>query len=138
MEEDIIKALKEIQSLPIKIKAMVLNTYLLEDKQINSDLEAELAVISAKYKNLAKPLVDRVINLFFRKFMLSYVLQANEIINGTIPSEQDLKGLNDYVTAEEAQKKDESIANIKPIEDYWLTVLKNSVVMSKIYDIACV
>ena len=65
MEEDIIKALKEIQSLPIKIKAMVLNTYLLEDKQINSDLEAELAVISAKYKNLAKPLVDRVINLYF-------------------------------------------------------------------------
>ena len=44
---------------------MVLNTYLLEDKQINCDLEAELAIISAKYKNLAKPLVDRVIIFIF-------------------------------------------------------------------------
>jgi nucleosome assembly protein 1-like 1 len=113
MEEEILKALKEVQSLPTKIKAMVLNTYLLEDKQLNLDLEAELAIITAKYKQLAHPLSTR----------------ANEIIQNHKPTEAELKGLNDYLSAEELAKKDETLANLTPIENYWSTVLQNSVIM---------
>ena len=61
MEEEITKKLKELQPLSVKIKALVVNTYLLQDKQINLELEEELSIVTQKYKKLAQPLIVRVI-----------------------------------------------------------------------------
>lgn len=115
MEEEILKALKELQPTSTKIKAMILNTYLHEGKQFNLELEAELAQISLKYKKKLEPINHR----------------SNEIITGKVPAEEELKGLFSYMTAEEAQKRDESFANIKPLEDYWLKAMKNSTIFTQ-------
>jgi nucleosome assembly protein 1-like 1 len=115
MEAEILKALKEIKPLSDKIKCMILNSYLQEDKQFNVELEAELAIINSKYRKLAQPLVDK----------------TNEIVGGRVPHEDELKGIHLYMTPEEIQKKDESFASIKPIEGYWLKVMKGSMVMKQ-------
>jgi len=115
MEAEILKALKEIKPLSDKIKGLILNTYLQEDKQLNVELEAELAIINSKYRKLAQPLIEK----------------TNEIVGGRVPHEDELKNLHTYLTPEEIQKKDESFANIKPLEGYWLKVMKGSMVMKQ-------
>jgi len=115
MEAEISKALKEVKPVSDKIRCMILNTYLQEDKQLNVELEAELALINLKYRKLAKPIIDR----------------SNDIIAGKVPNEEELKHIHQYMSADEVQKKDESFANIKPIENYWLKVMKGSMVFKQ-------
>jgi len=85
LEAEILTELKKVEPLQTKLKCFVLNSYLLEDKQLNVELEAELALINLKYKNLTKPLLER----------------SNEIVKGSVPTEEELKGIHAYMTEEE-------------------------------------
>jgi len=84
LEAEILTELKKVEPLQTKLKCFVLNSYL-EDKQLNEELEAELALINLKYKNLTKPLLER----------------SNEIVKGSVPTEEELKGIHAYMTEEE-------------------------------------
>jgi len=96
------------------LKAFALNHHTLKLKEIGTQEEEE---------------IDQL-NIQTQKSFQQNLPNINDIINGTRkPTEEELKDLDQYLTDEERGKKDELLANIKPIEDYWLTVLKNDTVI---------
>jgi len=53
------------------------------------------------------------------------------LINGTRqPTDAELKELDNYLTEEEKAKKAELLAGLKPIPNYWATVLQNDALIS--------
>jgi len=98
----------------LKLKAFALNHHTLKLKEIGTQEEEE---------------IDQL-NIQTQKSFQANLPNINGIINGTRqPTEEELKNLDQYFTEEEKAKKDELLANLKPIEDYWLTVLKNDTVI---------
>jgi len=109
-EQNVIEELKKLTPLPLKLKGFALNHNVLQLKQLGAEEEAEIEKInSAAQKNFQQ-----------------HIGNINDVINGTRkPTDEELKQLEEYLTEEEKGKKDELLNSLKPIPEYWSTVLNN-------------
>jgi nucleosome assembly protein 1-like 1 len=113
-EKEIIEEIKKLTPLSLKLKAFALNHHTLKLKEIGTQEEEE---------------IDQL-NIQTQKSFQQNIPNINDIINALrSPTDEELKDLDQYLSDEEKSKKDELLANLKPIENYWLTVLKNDTVI---------
>jgi nucleosome assembly protein 1-like 1 len=109
-EKEIVEELKKLKPASLMLKGFAINHSLLQLKEIEANEQNEIAQ------------KDAVVNKQFQ----SNLKHINDLVNGTRhPNENELKNLASYFTEEELAKKDELFSQIKPIEGYWLTALKN-------------
>lgn len=109
-EKDIVEEIKKLAPLALKLKGFALNHHTLQLKEYGAQEEEEIETLNANtQKNFQQNLQT-----------------INDLINGTRqPTDAELKDLDQYLTEEEKAKKSELLANLKPISNYWLTVLTN-------------
>jgi len=113
-EKDIVDEIKKLTPLTLKLKGFALNHHTLKLKEFGSQEEEEIDTLNAQTQ----------------KSFQQNLQSINDLINGTRkPTDEELKELDQYLTDEEKSKKDELLGNLKPLPDYWLTVLKTDPVI---------
>lgn len=115
LEKEIQKHIKELPDLKLKYRAIALNGILKEKKKLDEELEKEIRLLNQKYEKLALPLYDK----------------STEIIGGRLIKEEELTGLDQYLTPEEIAKKSESLVENDPIKDYWSKVFKTNEILNE-------
>jgi hypothetical protein len=114
LEEEIQKNIKEIPDLKLRLRAVALNGFLLQKKKFDQELEKEIRILNQKFEMMALPLYEK----------------AAEIVGGRAPKDEELVGLDKYLSAEEIAKKAENLIENDPVSDYWLKVFKHNEILS--------
>mmetsp|Transcript_26204 Transcript_26204/g.23064 ORF Transcript_26204/g.23064 Transcript_26204/m.23064 type:complete len:351 (+) Transcript_26204:63-1115(+) len=108
-EQKIVDEIKNQSPLSLKLKLFGINHNLLQIKDFEAQQQNEITILDMKTRKECQPDVERL----------------NELINGAQIKEEELTNLSEYFTEEELAKKDELLAGVKPIEDYWLKCIQN-------------
>jgi len=115
-EKEIVEAIQKLTPTSLKLKAFAINHNLLKLKELEKIEQDEITQKDLEGAKAFQPSITSI----------------NEIINATRPPKEDeLKNLEQYFTPEELAKKDELLAQIKPIPDYWLTAMRNHPVLKE-------
>jgi nucleosome assembly protein 1-like 1 len=109
-EKDIVEEIKKLAPLGLKLKGFALNHHTLKLKEYGAQEEDEIETLNANTQ----------------KGFQQNLQSINDLINGTRqPTDAELQQLDTYLTEEEKAKKAELLAALKPIPNYWGTVLQN-------------
>jgi len=114
LEQEIVDALKKV-GVEQRFQLIALNNLILQKKQLDADMEAEMSEIAKKYGKLSKPITEK----------------SMEVITGAHqPSDLELEKIKSNLTPEEVEKIKENLSNA-PIADYWFKVFTNCTQLSQ-------
>ena len=108
--ENEIKAL----ALPEKIRAVAINSHLAEKKAIDEELQKKIQELTFEYEQKSMPIYAK----------------TQEVVQGRIPTEEELKDLEKYLKEEEKTQV-EGAKKEEPIAEYWLKSLKSNDVLAQ-------
>lgn len=104
-----------IKELPLgeKIRAVAINSHLAEKKALDEELQKKIQALTLEYEQKSIPIYAK----------------TQEVVQGRIPTEEELKDLEKYLKAEEKDQV-EGAKKEEAVVEYWLKAMKSNDVLA--------
>lgn len=112
IEQQIENAIKELP-LGQKIRAVVINQNLAQKKALDEELNKRIQELTLIYEEKAAPLYAK----------------TQEIVEGRIPTEEELKDLEKYLKEEDKATLEAAKTTVEAIPEYWLKAIQSNEIL---------
>lgn len=112
IDQQIEDSIKEL-ALGEKIRAVAINSHLAEKKALDEELQKKIQALTLEYEQKSIPIYAK----------------TQEVVQGRIPTEEELKDLEKYLKAEEKEQV-EGAKKEEPLVEYWLKAMKSNDVLA--------